>query len=217
MFKILHQYCLKVKLASIALLFSVLTGHAQTDPINSVYQYAVNVGSRQAYLWIPPESRFIRGVIISLSNILERNWLEDPIIRSMEAKESLGIIWVGPNPKGSAQTLTANLKPGEEMVLQQMFNDFAEVSGYGELKDVPIISMGHSANGHFAWNVAGWKAERIIAVIPIKTIPFPDSLNFTGVPVCYMVGQTTEWPQYRVPDPRFLLAGSKRWCGEIAQ
>jgi len=169
--------------------------------MNSVYQYVVNVSSRRAYLWIPPESKFIRGVIISLSNMLERNWLEDPIIRKTAAKESLGIIWVGPNPGGNIQTLTANLKQGEEITLQQMFVDFAEVSGYSELKNVPIISMGHSANGQFAWNVANWNAERTIAAIPIKTIPFPDSLNFTGVPVCYMVGQTTEWPQYRVPDP----------------
>ncbi|HTE10149.1 MAG TPA: hypothetical protein VK645_04250 [Chitinophagaceae bacterium] len=169
--------------------------------MNSVYQYTVNVGSRQAYLWIPPESKFIRGIIISLANMLERNWLEDPIIRNMAAKENLSIVWIGPNPRGSVQTLTANLKQGEELALQQMFNDFAEVSGYNELKDAPIIAMGHSANGQFAWNVPNWNAARTIAAIPIKTIPFPDSLNFTGVPVCYMLGQTTEWPQYRVPDP----------------
>jgi hypothetical protein len=199
--RIFNKYCFKSKLIIAATLLSGLVSHAQTDPLNSVYQYAVNVGSRQAYLWVPPGSKFIRGVIISLSNMLERNWLEDPIIRKMAAKENLGIIWVGPNPRGGAQPLTANLKPGEETILQQMFNDFAEVSGYNELKDVPIISMGHSANGHFAWNVPNWNAARTIAAIPIKTIPFPDSLNFTGVPFCYMVGQTTEWPQYRVPDP----------------
>ena len=133
--------------------------------------------------------------------MLERNWLEDPIIRNMAAKENLGIIWVGPNARGNVQVLTANMKPEEGVVLQKMFSDFADVSGYHELKDVPIISMGHSANGHFAWNVPNWNAARTIAAIPIKTIPFPNSLNFTGVPVCYMVGQTTEWPQFRVPDP----------------
>jgi hypothetical protein len=180
---------------------SVKKGNGQTDASNSVYQYSVKVGSRRAYLWIPPQCRQVRGVIISLSNMLERRWLEDPMIRHTAASENLGIIWVGPGSRNGAASITANLEKEEARQLQQMFNDLAAVSGYSELTDAPIISMGHSANGQFAWAVPSWNAARTIAAIPVKTIPFPDSLGFSDVPLCYMVGQTTEWPQYRVPDP----------------
>jgi len=37
----------------------------------------------------------------------------------------------------------------------------------------------------------------VIAAIPIKTFPLPESLGFLGVPLLYLVGETTEWPQYR--------------------
>ncbi|MEP6748122.1 MAG: hypothetical protein ABJB86_10375 [Bacteroidota bacterium] len=89
---IFNKYYLKRTLISAAMLLCTLNDQAQTNPLNSVYQYAVNVGNRQAYLWIPPGSKFVRGVIIALSNMLERNWLEDPIIRNTAAKEQLGII-----------------------------------------------------------------------------------------------------------------------------
>jgi hypothetical protein len=168
------------------------------SPYNSVYQYSVLVGERRAYLYIPPNCKQIRGVIISLSNLLERRWLEDPLIRKTAAEQGLGIIWVGP---GKNSLLTADMKPGAGEALKKMYKDLAEESGYKELEFAPIISMGHSANGQFSWNVADWKPERTIAVIPVKTAPFPPSFQFDNVPVCYIVGEATEWPQYRVPDP----------------
>lgn len=172
-----------------------------SSPINSVYQYSVSVGDRQAYLWLPPDCKHVRGVIISLSNLLERRWLEDPEIRRTASQEGLGIIWVGP---GRNAALNADMKAGAAEALVKMLNDFAEESGYSELGVAPIIAMGHSANGQFSWNVANWNADRTIAVIPVKTIPFPSSLGFKEIPVCYLVGQTTEWPQYRVPDPAIM-------------
>ena len=164
-----------------------------------VYQYSVPVGPRQAYLWIPPACLHVRGVIISLSNLLERDWLEDPLIRQTAAEEGLGIIWVGPGGKGAA--LTADLAPGGPEALQQMMKNLAEESGYAEIEWAPFIAMGHSANGHFSWKLAAWDPGRTIAAIPIKTIPLPAELGFTGVPLCYIVGETTEWPQYRDGRP----------------
>ena len=91
--------------------------------------------------------------------------------------------------------------PGAGEALQKMFKDLADESGYAEIEFAPIIAMGHSANGQFAWNVPKWNAGRTIAAIPIKTVPLPKSLDFEGVPLCYLVGQTTEWPQYRDGRP----------------
>ena len=69
----------------------------------AVYQYSVPVGPRTAYLWIPPQCTRVRGIIMSLANLLERDWLEDPIIRQAAADEGLGIIWVGPAQRAPAQ------------------------------------------------------------------------------------------------------------------
>jgi hypothetical protein len=173
---------------------------AQDSPKDHVYQYSVNVGTRSAYLWIPPDCKQVRGVIISLANLLERNWLEDPLIRRTATEIGLGVIWVGPAQKDD-QSFTADMKPGMEKVFQQMMYDLARESGYQELKSAPVIPMGHSANGHFAWTFANALPERTIACIPVKTMPLPDSLGFKDIPLCYVVGETTEWPQYRVPDP----------------
>jgi hypothetical protein len=178
--------------------FSVYAQKPLVSPANPVYQYSVAVGDRRAYLWVPPDCKQIRGVIISLSNLLERRWLEDPQIRKTAAKEGLGMIWVGP---GKTSPLTADMKPGAGEALQKMQKDLAAESGYSEIEFAPILPMWHSANGHFAWTVANWNPDRVIAAIPVKTVPFPSSFNFENVPICYVVGETTEWPQYRVPDP----------------
>ncbi|MEO6521781.1 MAG: hypothetical protein ABIN91_08885 [Mucilaginibacter sp.] len=179
----------------------VLSAHAQYDkPQYHVYQYAAKVGTRTAYLWIPPTCGHVKGVIVSLANLLERNWLEDPLIRQTATDNGLGIIWIGAAQRGD-QTLTADMKPGMELVFQQMLNDLAAQSGYTELKSTPVIPMGHSANGHFAWTFANAFPNRTIACIPVKTVPLPDTLKFKNIPLCYVVAQTTEWPQYRVPDP----------------
>ena len=166
----------------------------------AVYQYSVEVGQRRAYLWIPPQATRVRGVVLSLANLLERNWLEDPIIRQAAADESLGVIWVGPaakQPGAAPPALTADMRDGAADALQKMFKDLADDSGYAEMEFAPIIAMGHSANGQFSWNVPNWNAGRTIAAIPVKTVPLPKSLGFKGVPLCYLVGETTEWPQYR--------------------
>ncbi|MEO7045766.1 MAG: hypothetical protein ABI091_10710, partial [Ferruginibacter sp.] len=183
--------------------FAAASASAQKSPYNSVYQYSVMVGSRRAYLWIPPGCKQVHGIIIALSNLLERDWLEDPLIRKAAAEEDLGIIWLGPIPRESRKdpNITADLSEDEGTMLQKMMKDFANESGYSEIEYAPFISMGHSANGHFSWNVADHFPERTIAAIAIKTIPFPSTLNYEDVPTCYLVGETTEWPQYRVPDP----------------
>ncbi|MGF7039086.1 hypothetical protein [Mucilaginibacter lappiensis] len=180
--------------------FVSISCKAQDNPENHVYQYSVKVGSRSAYLWIPPDCKQVKGVIISLANLLERNWLEDPLIRRTATAIGLGIIWIGPAQRND-HSFTADMKPGMEIIFQQMMNDLARESGYPELKNAPVIPMGHSANGHFAWTFANALPERTIACIPVKTIPLPDSLKFKDIPLCYVVGETTEWPQYRVPDP----------------
>lgn len=184
-----------LKLSGITIFFLIINIGLLAQTREADYQYSVQVGARQSYLWIPPDCNYVRGVIMSMSNLLERNWLEDPIIRKAAAEEGLGIIWLGGG--GREVTLTANLNPGESDKLLEMLKDLSVESGYREIEYAPIISMGHSANGQFSWNVPNWDPERCIAAIPIKTTSLPNTFKFEGVPLCYIVGETTEWPQYR--------------------
>ncbi len=131
---------------------------------------------------------------MALSNLTERDWLEDPIVRQAAAEECLGIVWLG---DGKNTPLNADLTPAGGDALDRLFEDLAQVSGYKELAVAPMIAMGHSANGNFAWNAARLHPERVIASIPIKTYPLPEPIGFSGVPLLYLVGETTEWPQYR--------------------
>lgn len=164
----------------------------------SVYQYAVSVGDRTAYLWVPPACPAVRGVLMSLANLTERRWLEDATIRTVASQECLGTIWIGP---GSDTFVNADMQFGSGEALLQMLRDFAQISGFPEVAFAPVIPMGHSAHGQFAWKFAKWAPDRTIAAIPIKTVPLPPDLHLSGVPLLYIVGETTEWPQYRDGRP----------------
>jgi hypothetical protein len=173
----------------LAAILGTLTANA------AVYQYSVPAGARRAYLWVPPECKQVRGAVVAMANLLERTWLEDPLIREAATAECLAEVWIGPPPEGAAAEFTAELKPGTEAALQKVFHDLALESGYPEIEQAPLIAMGQGDSGPLAWNIANWDAARTIAVIPIKTAPLP-ALRFAGVPLCYVVGETNEWPQY---------------------
>lgn len=183
--------------ARIGMRAAVVVALTLAPAMASVYQYSAAVEGRRAFLWIPPRCSQVRGIVISFSNLLERNWLEDPIIREEATSECLAIVWVGPG----RSALIADMKPGAAEKLEKLMEDLANETGYGEIRWAPFISMGHSANGQLSWNIPNWAPERTIAAIPIKTVPLPQSLGFTGVPLCYLVGETTEWPQYRDGRP----------------
>jgi hypothetical protein len=164
----------------------------------SVYQFSVPVGNRTAYLWIPENCRYVRGLIIAYENMLERNWLESPVVRKTAERENLGIIWLA---DGKPTNITWESKPDAVESLQQMFADLAKESGYAEIENAPLIVTGHSWNGRIAWTYANANPSRIIASVPIRTYPLPDSLSFSGIPLCYIVGETTELPQYNDGRP----------------
>ncbi|HWK05047.1 MAG TPA: serine hydrolase [Puia sp.] len=165
---------------------------------DEIYQYSVPVGGRTAYLWIPPACRQVRGVILAMENALELNWMNDPIIRKEAAADGLAMIWLS---DGKPTDITWEMKPEAVQALDKLFYDLALESGYAEIGKAPIIVTGHSWNGRMAWTYPAARAERVIASIPIRTYPMPDSLLFSGIPLCYMVGQTTELPEFSDGSP----------------
>jgi hypothetical protein len=159
-----------------------------------IYQFAVTQANRTTYLWIPPQCASVRGLIVAFANLTERQWLQDPAVRAVAVRQCLGIVWIGP---GDESILNADMKPEAGQALQETFRALAHASGFPELEFAPVIPTGHSAHGQFAWRFAEWAPERTIAALPIKTIPLPGKLDLPGIPLLYLVGETTEWPQYR--------------------
>src|ERR1035438_5277954 len=82
-----------------------------------------------------------------------------------------------------------------------MLQDLAAESGYPDIEFAPMIPMGHSANGQFSWTFAAWNPGRTIAALPVKTGRLSASLKLAGVPLCYLVGETTEWPEFNDGRP----------------
>jgi pimeloyl-ACP methyl ester carboxylesterase len=179
-------------LLQVALSVTIVIATSQASA--AVYQYSIPVGLRTAYLWVPPRCREVRGVVIAMANLTERQWLEDPVVQQAATDECLGMLWLGP---GDESLVNAEMKAGSGEALVRMLHDFAAKSGFPELEFAPVIAMGHSAHGEFAWRFAEWSPERTIAAIPIKTYPLPADIKLQGVPMLYAVGETTEWPQYR--------------------
>lgn len=178
-----------------AVLFSIgLFGLSRRLHASDVYQYSVLEGDRRVYLWVPPTCQSIRGLIVAFKNLTEQRWLEDPTVRGAARDECLGVIWIG---AGSHSGLSADMGPGAGDAFLAMQRDLAQISGFPEIANAPVIATGHSAQGQFAWRFAQWAPNRTIAAIPIKTVLLPSDLDLKGVPLLYIVGQTTEWPQYR--------------------
>ena len=183
--------CTKLLFSLLAFLFSA------APTFGAVYQYSVKFGAHgTAFLWIPEKCNYVRGIIWSMQNLMERNWLEDPIIRRAAAAEGLAIVYVA----GKDPSITWEMKPESVEATKRLFENLAKESGYDELAFAPIIWMGHSFHGR-TWIFAKAMPERTLAAIPIRTYPIPESFGFTGIPVCYIVGQTTELPQYNDGRP----------------
>lgn len=180
------QIFIYLNLCNISMLFAQIR-------VSSVYQYEVKVGGRTAYLWVPPHSRYIRGVVIAAENALERNWMESVTVRETATRENLGLIWLA---DGKPTVIDWKISAPAASALDTMFIDLAKISGFPEIAGSPVIFTGHSWNGRMAWNYPAQRPERVIGVIPIRTYPMPDALSFSGIPMLYIVGQTTELPQY---------------------
>ena len=116
-----------------------------------------------AFLYIPPQTKTLRGVVIGQYNMLERPIMEHPKFRDYLQKLDYGAIWIAPTPFPGGQFDFRN--PKQAMAMDRMFRDLTKVSGYRELADIPFVGLGHSAMADFPYQIAAWKPERAMAGI----------------------------------------------------
>ena len=171
----------------------------------AVFQYTTAVttsrGAAAAFLWIPPEARHVRGVVMGGMTLMERECAKDAVIRKACAAQGLAIVF---------------LKCGLGAVdVQKLLDDLAAVSGYGELSSAPLLFVGHSAGGPQAKACAIKFAGRCFGLVqyrgggPGGGEPVPP-----GVPALMMVGQFDEFGgTMRREDGREPWQGS---CDHVA-
>lgn len=115
----------------------------------------------RAFLWIPPNCRQVRAVVIGQHNMEEEGILEHPALRKTLADLCFAGIWVTPamgEHPGRFDRATAKL-------MEPMLARLADKSGYTELAGAPLVPLGHSAMAGFGWDVARWQPERVLAII----------------------------------------------------
>ncbi len=160
----------------------------------------------QAFLWVPPMCERVKAVMFGQHNMSEETLFEKTRFRDSLAVLDIALVWITP---GLDQRW--EVESGVQEVFDNMMNDLAEVSGYSELADAPVIPVGHSALATFPWNFAAWNPERTLAVISLHgdaprtnltgygraNLEWGRTRNINGIPGLMIEGEY-EWWEARV-------------------
>lgn len=176
----------------------------------SNYQWSVKIkdyvspetkSNPEAFLWIPSNCKQVRAVVFGQHNMCEETIFDHPEFRRAMTDLGFAIIWVTP---GFEQQW--NVANGCQIYFDAMMNELAEVSGYSELKYVPIAPLGHSAMATFPWNFAAWNAEKTLAIISFHGDA--PRTNLTGYG-----RENIEWGRTRNIDgiPGLMIEGEYEW------
>lgn len=167
----------------------------------AVFQYTVPVetakGPSAAFLWIPPQATHVRGLVIGGMTLMERELVKDPVIRQACAQEQLALVF---------------LKCGLSAVkLQDVLDDLAKASGYGEISQAPLLFVGHSAGGPQAKECAIQMAQRCFGLVQYRGgVPGGQPAVAAGIPTLMMIGQFDEFGgTMRHPDGRETWEGGR--------
>ncbi len=167
----------------------------QPTPQTDIWQYYVNnddKGHMRGFLWIPPQCKYVRGVILGQQVILEHLMLEDPQVRAAAAREGLAIVLL------SSFNIGYKIDDPTQALLDHMLAQFADMSGYSEIAKAPLLTIGHSGGGIWTWNIAYRNPTRTFGLVTIGSaaISPPDWLpkaSVDGIPTLSITGQYESW------------------------
>jgi hypothetical protein len=131
-----------------------------------VWQWSVPVpgvtNHARAFLWIPPDCRPVRGLVLAQHNMEEISILENPVFRKAMAALGFAEIWVSPSPD---VLKFFDFSKGAGEITNAYIDSLATISGYKELAYVPVVPIGHSAAASFPYYFAALHPERTLAAI----------------------------------------------------
>ena len=157
----------------------------------------------RAFLWVPPDCRYVRGVVFAMHNMEEEGILESPVFRKTLGELGFAEVFVVPTFDFNFRF---DLDAGTRF--DAMLNALGEQSGYAELNIAPVVPMGHSAAASIPSYIAAWKPERTLAgisvsgqwpLVPWKEAPQMAGKNNDGVPYLVTLGEY-EWAADRSKD-----------------
>lgn len=190
------------------LIISILSVIAGTSSAQ-VWQWSVAVDSvissetndhPQAYLWAPENCRQVKAVVFAQHNMIEEGMLEHEFFRKTMSELGIAEVWVTP---GINMPFDFTKDAGEDF--NRMMELLADVSGYEELKNVPVIPLGHSAYATFPWNFAAWNPQRTLALVSIHGDAPQTRLTGYG-------GKNVEWGNRTIDGvPSLFIMGEYEW------
>lgn len=176
---LLRSRCLHTLLVALALLPPAaaaatpeFTGTTYSNHARPEWQWSAPVpgivsgetqGSPRAFLWIPPDCRRVRAVVIGQHNMQEEQIFEHPHFRQTLAELDFAVIWVTP-----PFDLFFRFDKGAAQALDGLLQALAETSGYSELTRVPLVPLGHSAAASYPWNLGALSPERTLAAVSVS-------------------------------------------------
>lgn len=156
------------------------------------------------------------------------SWTEDLLdygaalssqIRKTCAEKNLALILYTQSENAVHELMSGfDYTKGADTELLLLMQKLASESGYSEIANAPMITMGHSYAAGYAWLPAAWNEDRIIAELPTKMGVSRCDLNgisahYVNVPIFYLVGEYYEWDvasMYRRADDYITWALGKR-------
>ena len=125
-------------------------------------QKARNIESR-AFLWIPPDCKKVKAVVVTQNNMEELSIIENDFFRKSMQYLSFAIVWVTPSFDNLFR-----FNEGAGDVFNGMMNDLADSSGYSELKYAPVVGLGHSAAASWPYYFAAWNPARTLCAVSVS-------------------------------------------------
>jgi hypothetical protein len=150
-------------------IITVLLVYSASSPISAqVWQWSVPVKvgrnpASRAYLWVPPDCKKVRAVVLAQNNMEEQSIIEHPVFRKEMSKLSFAIIWVSPS---FDHLFRFNEGAGD--VFNSIMKDLANESGYNELTYTPVAGIGHSASASWPYYFAAWNPQRALCAISVS-------------------------------------------------
>jgi hypothetical protein len=151
--------------------FILLVFVSLTLPVRgAVWQWSVPVksehpenGAARAWLWVPPDCKQVRGVVVAQHNMEEIAILENPKFRVSLAQMGFAEVWVAPF---FDHLFRFNQGAGD--TFNDLMDRLADESGYSGLKFVPVVPLGHSAAASWPYYFAAWNPGRTLCALSVS-------------------------------------------------